>query len=91
MDTGGRSLILYAFDLDKQPRYHEAKAFQAWGKPESATGKPVSLGNFYEDSEQNRRQVVKSDTPTCWPRSMPCLSPSSPKADGREEAGYVPR
>jgi hypothetical protein len=59
--TKGKSLIFYAFDLQKQPEYREAKTFQAWGKPDSASGKPISLGIFYEDSEQNRRWVVKSE------------------------------
>ena len=61
--TKGKSLIFYAFDLQKQPEYREAKTFQAWGKPDSASGKPISLGIFYEDSEQNRRWVVKSENP----------------------------
>ncbi|HEX4489229.1 MAG TPA: hypothetical protein VH088_23350 [Terriglobales bacterium] len=61
--TQGKSLIFYAFDLEKQPGYREAKAFQAWGKPDSTSGKPISLGIFYMDNEQNRRWVVKSDNP----------------------------
>jgi hypothetical protein len=59
--TKGKSLIFYAFDLQAQPGYREARAFQAWGKPDSTSGKPISLGVFYMDSEQNRRWVVKSD------------------------------
>jgi anti-sigma-K factor RskA len=59
--TKGKSLIFYAFDLEKQAGYREAKTFQAWGKPDSASGKPISLGIFYVDNEQNRRWVVKSD------------------------------
>jgi len=61
--TKGRSLIFYAFDLQSQPGYHEAKAFQAWGKPANAAAKPVSLGIFYLDSEKNRRWVLKADNP----------------------------
>jgi hypothetical protein len=61
--TNGKSLLFYAFDLEKQPGYREAKTFQAWGKPESSSTKPISLGIFYMDSEQNRRWVVKSDNP----------------------------
>lgn len=61
--TKGKSLIFYAFDLQKQAGYREAKAFQAWGKPDSSSAKPISLGIFYMDSEQNRRWVVKSDNP----------------------------
>jgi hypothetical protein len=58
--TKGKSLIFYAFDLQTQPGYREAKAFQAWGKPDIASAKPISLGIFYMDSEQNRRWVLKS-------------------------------
>lgn len=61
--TKGKSLIFYAFDLQKQPGYHEANTFQAWGQPANSSGKPLSLGIFYEDNEQNRRWVVKSDSP----------------------------
>jgi len=61
--TKGKSLIFYAFDLQSQPGYHEAKAFQAWGKPDTVAAKPVSLGIFYMDSEKNRRWVVKADNP----------------------------
>jgi len=53
----------YAFDLEKQPGYRETKAFQAWGKPDRSSAKPISLGIFYMDNEQNRRWVVKSDNP----------------------------
>lgn len=61
--TRGKSLIFYAFDLEKQPGYKEAKIFEAWGKPDSSSAKPISLGIFYMDNEQNRRWVVKSDNP----------------------------
>ncbi|HEY2471353.1 MAG TPA: hypothetical protein VGI45_26405 [Terracidiphilus sp.] len=61
--TKGKSLVFYAFDLEKQPGYREANAFQAWGKPDSSSAKPVSLGIFYMDNEQNRRWVVKSENP----------------------------
>lgn len=61
--TKGRSLVFYAFDLEKKPGYRETKAFQAWGKPDNASGKPISLGIFFQDDEQNRRWVVKADNP----------------------------
>jgi anti-sigma factor RsiW len=59
--TKGKSLIFYAFDLQAQPEYREAKAFQAWGKPDTNSGKAISLGIFYMDNEQNRRWVLKSN------------------------------
>ncbi|ADV84375.1 anti-sigma factor [Terriglobus saanensis] len=61
--TKGKSLMFYAFDLSSQPGYHEANAFQAWGKPDSNSSKPISLGIFYLDSQSNRRWVLKSDNP----------------------------
>ena len=61
--TKGKSLIFYAFDLQTQPGYREAKAFQAWGKPDIVSAKPISLGIFYMDNEKNRRWVLKSSDP----------------------------
>jgi hypothetical protein len=61
--TRGKSLIFYAFDLEQQPGYREAKAFQAWGRQASSQAKPVSLGIFYMDNEANRRWVLKSNDP----------------------------
>lgn len=61
--TRGKSLIFYAFDLERQPGYKETKIFEAWGKPDSSSAKPISLGIFYMDNEQKRRWVVKSDNP----------------------------
>jgi len=61
--TKGKSLIFYAFDLDKQPGYREAKAFQAWGRPSPTQSVPVSLGIFYLDSESSRRWALKFDDP----------------------------
>ncbi len=61
--TRGKSLIFYAFDLDQQPGYREAKAFQAWGEPAENQATPVSLGIFYMDNESNRRWALKFDNP----------------------------
>ena len=58
--TKGRSLIFYAFDLDRQPGIKNA-AFQAWGKNESSQRTPVNLGILYQDSDQNRRWVLRFD------------------------------
>jgi multidrug efflux pump subunit AcrA (membrane-fusion protein) len=58
--TKGKSLIFYAFDLQTQPGSVDAKAFQAWGRRDVPSAKPVSLGIFYLDSEQNRRWIVKT-------------------------------
>lgn len=61
--TRAKSLVFYAFDLDREPGYREAKAFQAWGRPGSSQTTPVSLGIFYMDNESNRRWALKFDDP----------------------------
>jgi hypothetical protein len=66
--TKGKSLIFYAFDLDQQPAYRDAKAqgskaFEVWGTAGQDNTKPVGLGVFYMDSEANRRWVFKSNDP----------------------------
>jgi len=66
--TKGKSLIFYAFDLDQQPAYRDAKAqgskaFEVWGTAGQDNAKPVGLGIFYMDSEANRRWVFKSNDP----------------------------
>ena len=61
--TKGKSLVFYAFDLDQQPGYREAKAFQAWGRPAPNAATPVSLGIFYMDNEANRRWILKASDP----------------------------
>jgi len=60
--TRGKSLIFYAFDLDRQRGLKNA-TFQAWGRPSSNEAQPVSLGIFYMDNESNRRWALKFDDP----------------------------
>lgn len=59
--TEGKSLIFYAFDLDRRPGIKNSNTFQAWGKKESGQGRPLSLGILYMDNEANRRWVLRCD------------------------------
>jgi hypothetical protein len=61
--TKAKSLVFYAFDLDRMPGYKQAKTFQAWAREGQDGSKPVSLGIFYMDNEANRRWVLKSEDP----------------------------
>jgi hypothetical protein len=64
--TQGKSLIFYAFDLDRQPGVVNASAFQVWGQRETPQGEPASpmnLGILYMDNESNRRWVMRFDDP----------------------------
>lgn len=64
--TQGKSLIFYAFDLDRQPGIVNASTFQVWGQKETAQGEralPLNLGILYMDNEANRRWVMRFDDP----------------------------
>lgn len=64
--TQNKSLIFYAFDLDRQPGVKNASAFQVWGQKDgelSAKSRPMNLGILYMDSESNRRWVLRWDDP----------------------------
>jgi hypothetical protein len=64
--TQNKSLIFYAFDLDRRPGVKNASAFQVWGQKDaelSAKAHPMNLGILYMDSESNRRWVLRWDDP----------------------------
>jgi hypothetical protein len=61
--TKGKSLIVYAFDLDAQPGLQNAKSFQAWGRKGSDKLQARSLGIFYQDNATKKRWVLKADDP----------------------------
>lgn len=64
--TQGKSLIFYAFDLDREPGVVNASTFQVWGQREAPQGEqpsPMNLGILYRDNESNRRWVMRFDEP----------------------------
>ncbi len=64
--TQGKSLIFYAFDLDRPRGLVNANTFQVWGQKETAQGEqalPLNLGILYMDNETNRRWVMRFDDP----------------------------
>lgn len=64
--TQNKSLIFYAFDLDKEPGIKNAGAFQVWGQRDaelSEKPRPMNLGILYMDSEANRRWALRLDDP----------------------------
>ena len=61
--TKGKSLIFYAFDLDAQPGFQNAKSFQAWGRRGPDKQQARSLGIFYQDNVGKKRWVLKADDP----------------------------
>jgi len=64
--TQGKSLIFYAFDLDREPGVVNASTFQVWGQREAPQGRqesPMNLGILYMDNESKRRWVMRFDDP----------------------------
>ena len=63
--TQNKSLIFYAFDLDREPGMKTASAFQVWGQREGTEEQrhATNLGILYMDSESNRRWVLKIADP----------------------------
>lgn len=61
--TSGKSLIFYAFDLDKQPGLKDASSFQAWGRRGPNDKRPLNMGIFYLDNQAKKRWVLRFDDP----------------------------
>ena len=62
--TQNKSLVFYAFDLDHEPGIKNASTFQVWGQKDAEPNSgshPMNLGILYEDSESNRRWVLRTD------------------------------
>jgi hypothetical protein len=62
--TRGKSLVFYAYDLDRQTGLKAASTFQAWGRRGPDRQHAVNLGVFFEDNAANKRWVLKCDDPT---------------------------
>lgn len=61
--TEGKSLIFYAYDLEKRKKSLEKYSFQAWGQKEAKSGSAQSLGVFVTDDQAQNRWVLKYDDP----------------------------
>ncbi len=57
--TKGKSLIFYAYDLNREAGVQTASTFQAWGRRGPDKEQAVSLGMFYEDNTAKKRWVLK--------------------------------
>jgi hypothetical protein len=61
--TKAKSLIFYAYDLDRQSGFKNTSTFQAWGQRGQDRQQALNLGVFYEDSASKKRWVLKFDDP----------------------------
>ncbi len=61
--TEGKSLIFYAFDLEKTKSSILPASYQAWGYQGSVQNEVRNLGIFYQDDQKANRWVLKFDDP----------------------------
>jgi len=61
--TRGKSLVFYAYDLDQQPGVKLASTFQAWGRKGIDQQHDINLGIFYQDDQNKKSWVLKSNDP----------------------------
>jgi hypothetical protein len=61
--TEGKSLIIYAFDLDEKKVVNAKYTFEAWGERLGQPTSVKSLGILYADDKNQRRWVLKVDDP----------------------------
>jgi hypothetical protein len=85
--TGGKSLIFYAFDLDRQPGVREASTFQAWGRRGPGDKRPLNMGVLYMDNAANRRWVLRFDDPKVLNEIDAVFVTVEPKAGGQKPSG----
>jgi anti-sigma-K factor RskA len=62
--TKGKSLIFYAYDLDRHDGQRRESTFQAWGRRGRNFGQALPLGIMYLDSSAKRRWVLRLDDPS---------------------------
>jgi len=61
--TEGKSLVFYAFDLDRRKPSMRAAAFQGWGSKSPDQSAARSLGVFYRDDQHASSWILKVDDP----------------------------
>ena len=61
--TRGKSLVFYAYDLHQQPGVKLASTFQAWGRKGIDQQHDINLGIFYQDDQNKKSWVLKSNDP----------------------------
>jgi hypothetical protein len=61
--TKGKSLILYAYDLNQEAGVKNVSTFQAWGRRGPDKEQALSLGIFYQDNAAKKHWVLKFDDP----------------------------
>ena len=85
--TKGKSLIFYAYDLDQEPDFKTARAFQAWGQRGPDRTQALSLGIFYVDNSSKKRWVLKLDDPKMLAQIDAVFVTVEPSGGSRKPSG----
>ncbi len=85
--TGEKSLIFYAFDLDRQPGVRQASTFQAWGRRGPGDKHPLSMGAFSLDNVATRRWILRFDNPKVLAQLDAVFVTVEPKNGGHKPSG----
>jgi len=87
--TEGKSLIIYAYDLNDRRAQDAGYHYRVWGKKEGPGQVAKSLGIFYSDDKAQKRWVFKYDDPKVLSEidsvfvtlEPPGNTPTEPKGD----------
>ena len=85
--TKGKSLIFYAYDLDREPDIRAASTFQAWGQQGPDRQKALNLGIFYIDNAAKKRWVLKLDDPNMLAQIDAVFVTVEPNGGSRKPSG----
>jgi DNA gyrase/topoisomerase IV subunit A len=61
--TKEKSLVFYAYDLNREVGVKSASIFQAWGRRGPDRSQALNLGIFYQDNAAKKRWVLKINDP----------------------------
>jgi anti-sigma factor RsiW len=85
--TKGKSLVFYAYDLDKEAGVQTASTFQAWGQHGPDRRQALNLGIFYEDNAAKKRWVLKFDDPKTLEQINAVFVTVEPAGGSRKPSG----
>jgi DNA repair exonuclease SbcCD ATPase subunit len=85
--TKGKSLVFYAYDLDRQAEVENASTFQVWGRRGASRENALNLGVFYEDSAAKKRWVLRFDDPKMLAQIDAVFVTIEPKGGSQKPSG----
>jgi hypothetical protein len=85
--TKTKSLVFYAYDLDRQPGVKRTSTFQVWGRAGASDKKSINLGMLYMDSATNRRWTLRVDNPDQLARLDAVFVTIEPRAQAENPTG----